>query len=367
LKRGIAAILIFMLLMSSAACNKGKDSEEDANADQSTVEQTGSSADQTTTADEGTMSGEERTEEATGQENEKSDNFIFPEKGIRPFAVMIDNEGSRPLPQGGIYLAQVVYEIIVEGGVTRLMPVFWNVDPEMIGPVRSSRHYFLDYSMEHDAIYVHVGQSPQAEKDLKSLKINNVNGIYVGGGVFWDLTKDKNNWQDTYTSMEKVKEYVSRVKYRTETDKNHVFTYSQEDTEPANGAQKADKVSIAYSGSYITRYEYDPSSKTYMRYRNGKPHMERITGGQLSAKNIIIQVVKNQRIKGDTEDRQELFNIGNGKGWYITNGKAINIKWSKASRSEPTQYTDESGNPVILNPGQTWVQIALSGDRVTIE
>ena len=367
MKRGIAAILIFMLLMSTAACNKGKEPEKDATADQSTVEQAEPSDDQSATADESTTSGGEEPAEAAEPENEKEDNFIFPEKGIRPFAVMIDNEGTRPLPQGGLYLAQVVYEIIVEGGVTRLMPVFWNVDPEMIGPVRSSRHYFIDYAMVHDAIYVHVGQSPQAEKDLKNLKINNVNGIYVGGGVFWDLTTDKNNWQDTYTSMEKVKEYVSKVKYRTETDKNHVFTYSQKDTEPADGAQKADKVSISYSGGYYTGYEYDPSSRTYMRYRNGKPHMERITGEQLSAKNIIIQVVKNQRIKGDTEDRQELFNVGSGSGWYITDGRAMEIKWSKASRSEPTRYTDESGNLIILNPGQTWVQIAPSREGVTIE
>lgn len=365
MKRGIAAILIFMLLMSTAACNKGKEPEKDATADQSTVEQAEPSDDQSATADESTTSGGEEPAEAAEPENEKEDNFIFPEKGIRPFAVMIDNEGTRPLPQGGLYLAQVVYEIIVEGGVTRLMPVFWNVDPEMIGPVRSSRHYFIDYAMEHDAIYVHFGQSPQALKDLQSYKINNINGIYVAG-VFWDLTKDKGNWQDSYTSMEKAKEYANKVGYRTETDKKHVFTYNRKDAE-LQSAEKAEKVSITYSDGYISRYEYDATTKTYMRFRNGKPHMERITGEQLAVKNIVIQVVKNQRIKGDKEDRQELFNVGSGNGWYITNGKVIKIKWSKASRPEPTQYTDEAGNPIALNPGQTWVQIAPSADRVVIE
>ena len=98
--------------------------------------------------------------------------FILPQEGIRPIAVMIDNEGTRSLPQGGLDKAQIVYEVIVEGGLTRLMPVFWGTNPEMIGPVRSARDYFLDYIMEYDAIYVHVGGSPQAGMDIKKLKIN---------------------------------------------------------------------------------------------------------------------------------------------------------------------------------------------------
>jgi len=99
--------------------------------------------------------------------------FIMPKPGIRPVAVMVDNQGSRVLPQGGLDKAQVIYEIIVEGGITRLMPVFWGTVPEMIGPVRSSRHYFLDYVMENDAIYVHYGFSPQARKDISKFGINN--------------------------------------------------------------------------------------------------------------------------------------------------------------------------------------------------
>lgn len=363
-KKGIAIILIFVLLISSAACREKADP---GNADITSIStsEEQQKAEEPASEQEGTKPDGSDGEGTAKEEDGTVDNFVFPEEGTRPFAVMIDNQGSAVLPQGGLHMAQVVYEIIVEGGITRYMPVFWNVDPEMIGPVRSSRHYFLDYAMEHDAIYVHFGQSPQALKDLQSYKINNINGIYVAG-VFWDLTKDKGNWQDSYTSMEKAKEYANKVGYRTETDKKHVFTYNRKDAE-LQSAEKAEKVSITYSDGYISRYEYDATTKTYMRFRNGKPHMERITGEQLAVKNIIIQVVKNQRIKGDKEDRQELFNVGSGNGWYITNGKVIKIKWSKASRPEPTQYTDEAGNPIALNPGQTWVQIAPSADRVVIE
>ena len=84
----------------------------------------------------------------------------------RPIAVMIDNH-NLAWPQAGLNQAYMVYEIIVEGGETRLMALFKGVDLEKIGPVRSARHYFIDYAMENDAIYVHFGQSPQAQTDIK--------------------------------------------------------------------------------------------------------------------------------------------------------------------------------------------------------
>ena len=101
----------------------------------------------------------------------------------RPIAVMIDNNVDAR-PQAGINKAYMVYEIIVEGGETRLMALFKNVNVDKIGPVRSSRHYFLDYALEHDAIYVHFGWSPQAESDIKTLGVNNINGITQSGTDF---------------------------------------------------------------------------------------------------------------------------------------------------------------------------------------
>ena len=94
----------------------------------------------------------------------------------RPIAVMIDNH-NQAWPQAGLNQAYLVYEIIVEGGETRLMALFKGVNVDKIGPVRSSRHYFLDYAMENDAIYAHYGWSPQAENDIKRYSINNLNGI----------------------------------------------------------------------------------------------------------------------------------------------------------------------------------------------
>lgn len=350
----LALLAAVVLIASFTSCNRSDRTSKEA------VTEVQNNAQATTAREQA-----ETTADSNKQEPVKND-FVLPAEGTRPFAVMIDNEGSRPLPQGGLNKAQLIYEIIAEGGVTRLMPVFWNVEPEMIGPVRSSRHYFIDYAMEHDAIYVHFGYSPQALKDLKKFRINNVNGVANGGEVFWDLTKNRNNWQDSYTSMQKVKEYIKRAKYRTTTDKKNVLSYNTSETGLIEG-QSAEKIEIKYSTDYKCSYTYDSETKTYLRFRKGKPHMERTTNLQLAAKNIIIQYVGNSRIKGDNKDRQELGNVGSGKGWYITDGKAEEIKWSKSSRTSPTKYLDKDGNMILLNRGQTWIQIVPKNNPAVIQ
>jgi len=329
------------------------------------------------------IAGQERQNSENGNENESGathpeaspelcanpggQDFVFPIEGTRPYAVMIDNEGTRVLPQGGLNLAQVVYEIIVEGGETRFMPVFWGTKPEMVGPVRSSRHYFLDYAMEHDAIYVHFGWSPMAQRDISAFKINNINGVANGGEIFWDLTKEKNNWQDSYTSMAKIIEYVSKVKYRTTAAKKPVFSYNSKISAPEAEGQMASAIKISYSTGNTCGYEYDEKTMLYKRFRKGKPHMERVSGKQLEACNIIIQRVKNYTIKGDTAGRQEVETVGSGTGWFITAGKAVKITWTKKSRDSATRYADEKGMEIKLNPGQTWLQVVPLSAKVEIK
>lgn len=350
-KRTVIVFLLTVLLILCSSCGKGSKADAPLTTNQG-GDGTGSSIQDTT------MSSKKEDKQKS------NDDFVLPAKGVRPVAVMIDNQGSRVLPQGGLYKAQVIYEIIVEGGITRLMPVFWGTAPKMIGPVRSSRHYFLDYAMENDAIYVHFGYSPQARADIARFKINNINGIFAGQ-VFWDITKDRGNWQDSYTSMEKVMTYAKKAKYRTTTDKTPNFTYNKNNTAITRGL-KAEKIEIHYSDDYMSGYSYDPSRQIYLRSRRGKPHMERNTGKQLTAENIIIQIVPNHRIDGDNYDRQQLGDVGNGNGWYITCGKAEKIKWSKISRTSPTYYTDLQGKRIMLNPGQTWIQVTPSNAKVTI-
>lgn len=350
--RNISIFLIAVMLFSISGCSSSEVKPNNTTVSTSTTITPSSSTQKESTPD--IIAKPETT-------------FVLPDSSQRPFCVMIDNEGFKPLPQGGLNKAQVIYEIIVEGGATRLMPIFWNTDPELIGPVRSARDYFIDYALEHDAIYVHFGGSPAAYKDIKKLKLNDIDGIKGRDGAnFWDITDEgSKNWQDTYTAMDKLKNHATKLKYKTTTDKKMVFSYSIQDTDLSN-AEKATDILIKYTKDYWCGFTYDPTTKNYMRSRKDKPQIERSTNKQLTAKNIIIQNVRNLNIAGDDKGRQALGDIGKGDGWFITNGSAIKIKWSKASLAEQTKYVDETGKNIVLNPGQTWIQLLPLNGKVTI-
>jgi len=299
-------------------------------------------------------------------EKKFGEDFVVPDSSIRPVSVMIDNQGDRVLPQGGISQAQIVYEMLVEGDITRYMAFFWGTMPEMIGPVRSSRHYFLDYAMEYDAYYIHVGGSTYAKNDIKTLKINHIDGL-VHGKAFWDLTQDKKNWQDTYTSKERVENQIQALKYRTEPKKTFPFKYHDDLVIPQNGESAVDiSIKFAKSGSNCD-FVFNSETNLYERFRMGKPHIERNTNEQVKTANIIIAEVDSPLIPGDKEGRRNMKNIGSGKGLYITGGKAVPIKWAKTARDAQTTFTLEDGNPVTLNRGQTWIEFVPTLKNVEIK
>ena len=285
----------------------------------------------------------------------------------RPIAVMIDNDTKAARPQLGLESAYMVYEILVEGGSTRFMALFKEHELEKVGPVRSSRHYFLDYALEHDAIYAHAGWSPQASRDISNFGVENINGILgVDGQIFWrDKTYDK-TWHNLYTGLDKLHDMaVSTKKYSDKTEVRHLGYY-EKDTELAS-ERLANKIRLPYSYMYSVSYEYDAQNKLYKRFVDGMEHMSQ-TGECLNAKNIIIYKVANYTLNdGEDKGRQDLKNIGSGTGYYITNGKVIDINWSKPSRTAKTVYTKADGTNLILNPGNTYIQIVPMNADIVIE
>ena len=284
----------------------------------------------------------------------------------RPVAVMIDNDVAASRPQIGLESAYMVYEIIVEGGASRMMALFKNHDVEKVGPIRSSRHYFLDYALEHDAIYCHAGWSPKAMADIKALGVNNINGIQGDdGSIYWrDYTYDR-TWHNLYSGVDKLYDKaVNTKKYRGTTDVSHNL-YSNEDLELETDSA-ATEIKLPYSTFYRVGYIYDADNMVYKRYVDGREHMSQ-TGDVLTAKNIIIYKVRNFNLNdGDNVGRQDIENIGSGSGYYITNGKVVDIKWSKTSRAGKTLYTTEDGEELVLNPGNTFVQIMPGESTITI-
>ena len=283
----------------------------------------------------------------------------------RPYAVMINNiSTARPL-QSGLQDAYIIYELIVEGGITRYLALFLDQDTERIGSIRSARHYYLDYALENDAIYVHHGQSPQAKEDFSKLGIDRI-----------EVTENKTGWRDKslnvssehtlFSSIEKLNNGIG--KKRTTRNNDLLLDYSADEISLSEmeGAIPANEISIRYSNSNTSSYEYDNENKVYKRFVNDKEHTDYVTKEQYTFKNIITYKVDNSRISGDDKDRQNLDNIGSGEGYFITNGYAIKINWEKECRSCQTKYTYSNGKEIIVNDGNTFIQIQPADQKLNI-
>lgn len=283
----------------------------------------------------------------------------------RPIAVMIDNHNGA-WPQAGLQEAYMVYEIIAEGGETRLMALFKGVELEKIGPVRSARHYFLDYAMENDAIYVHFGESPQADSDIEKYSIDEIDGIVEDGTTFWRV-KDKAAPHNAVTSTAKLLESAKNKNYKMTSKEESVLNYVTDKINLEDG-QGAVSVTIPHSQLQTVKYIYDEENKVYERYARGKEQSDWETGNVITTKNIIITFCDNYTLT-DTENkgRQGLKNIGTFDGYYITNGKAIKIKCIKNARDEQTIYQDLDGNEIKVNDGNTFVNICPTTAKVVLE
>lgn len=288
-------------------------------------------------------------------------NIIDEDSNSRNIAVMYNNISTVWGYQSGLQDAYLVYEIIVEGGYTRLMAIFKDSNTERIGSVRSSRPYFLDYALENDALYIHYGASNQALKDINSLGINNINGMNYNKAFWRDKSLGLALEHTAFTSIDKINEAVKNKGYRTTSDVEPVLNYSVDeiDISVMEGAEPANKVFIEYSYSRTTSYDYDKENKVYLRSQGTSKgiykHIDYITGEQYTTKNIIIYQIKNYRI--DSKDRQALETVGGGTGYYITNGYAVPITWEKNNRTTQTIYRYLNGQEIKVNDGNTYIQI----------
>lgn len=284
----------------------------------------------------------------------------------RPIAVMIDNHIDA-MPQAGLLEADIVYEIIVEGGETRLMLILQDKNVDKIGPVRSSRHYFLDYALENDAIYVHYGWSPQAQSDIASLGVNNINGIYESETSFLRVS-DKYAPHNAVTSTKNILDIAERKGYRTDKeDSDTVLNYVVDEFNLEDG-KIANTIIIPYSYVNTVKYVYDADKKEYVRYSRDEKQVDWDSGTTITTKNIIIEKAENWTLDdGSGKGRQTLDNIKQLDGYYITNGKVIPITCSKTSRSGKTVYKDLEGKEIDVNDGKTFIQICPIDSKITFE
>ena len=292
-------------------------------------------------------------------------NIVNDESKSRPYAVMINNvEGARKL-QSGLQDAYMVYELMVEGGITRYLALFLDQTTERIGSIRSARHYYLDYALENDAIYVHHGYSPQAREDWSKLGVDRIE-VNESTTGWRDKSASKTYEFTLFTNIEKLGKGIKSK--RTERNKDLLLNYSVDniDISQMEGAIPANKVDIKYSSNTTTNYEYDTEKNIYLRSVNNKSQNDYITGKQLTVKNIIVYKVKYSNIQGDDKGRQTIDNVGTGTGYYISNGYAVPITWKKDSRSSATIYKYNNGKEIQVNDGNTFIQIMPDNQTLAI-
>lgn len=277
-------------------------------------------------------------------------------------AVMIENE-KEARPPSGLDKASIVYEALAEGGITRFMGIF-PVDTSVaqIGPVRSARPYFITEAEEYDPLYVHAGGSPQALAYIRSGKANIYDFTQFSNGGYFIRDSTRPAPHNLYTNSNELYMGFTRLA------RNAVATYTPwmfKDEAPLDTRPTTikDLVINFSSFTYKVTYKYDRVMNRYQRYQADAPHVTR-DGSQIYAKDIVVEFVKTSIIPGETE-RLQMGLIGTGKMLMFRDGTVVEGTWKKDSNTGRTEWSDQTGNQLSLNPGQIWVELVPENTVVT--
>lgn len=282
-----------------------------------------------------------------------------------PIAVMIDNHTSAR-PQSNLQRASFVYESLAEGGIPRFMAVYADSSVGTVGPIRSTRPYFVRYAAEYSAALAHAGGSPDGIELLKKTGLINLEGLKkpyanlffraYGGGV-----------HGLYSSIAKLSKGIStvrRVKIKKPSYKAYTFVNGADLS--ARGKNKGGvNIDLGYGKLYDIKYVYDRKTNLYLRYTGGRAHMDRQTKSQIKVKNVIVLITPKERVL-DRKGRLDIQTVGKGKGLLFQNGRTITINWSKKSTTARTIFTDKYGSEIKLVRGNTWVTVVPKGHSYKI-
>lgn len=289
-----------------------------------------------------------------GMEEEMAEEYeIF----SRPIMVTLGNS-SNERPQSGLSKACVVYELLAEGNITRLLALYNKEVPGEIGNVRSARLYFIPLILENDAYYAHVGGHHLALSKLSEIGVANLNEFDHPG--FWrsEATEAPFN---VYTSPGDLKASAQSMGYRKEGNREEFAEFTEEES---ISGEKAKKIRISYGSTNVVDYEYDEEKMAYLRSVNGQYHLDGIEDEKIKASNIIVQYADSRVI--DDEGRRDIEIIGSGEGKFISGGQVSSITWEKESMRATTKFYDNEGKEIELYPGQTWINVVPGGDSVSI-
>lgn len=286
----------------------------------------------------------------------------------RPIGIMVNNINIS-LPQEGITYGDVMYECLAEGGITRLFMLVQDYENlPNVGSVRSTRDYYLDLAQNHDALFFHAGGSDKAYSEIETRKIDNFDGVRMNiPNTFF-----RDPWRQSQMGYEHTlvitgEGMVNAIKYRNsrtelKEDFKNPFNFTSENKAP--DGEDAKCVYIPFSAANSPYHKYNASTNTYKRWQYGDEHVDK-DGDQLEFTNIIILFCHHT---GPLDDklRIEITTTGEGDGYYVSGGKYVPIKYSKANEDAQVILMNEDGSPLEINRGKTYIAIYNSAAKANI-
>ncbi|MBR5515602.1 MAG: DUF3048 domain-containing protein [Clostridia bacterium] len=287
---------------------------------------------------------------------------------MRPVAIMVNNIRAA-CPQVGISQGDIIYECLAEGGITRMLMLsndYRNL--EKVGSIRSSRPYYIDFAMSHDAIYVHAGGSEDAYAAISNRRINNLDGVRGAHAteIFYrdqERLKTMSLEHTMVSDGEKLVMGIDLLGYREEHTDDFVNTILTPDWGFKLDLEgtAANYIKIPYNPSgadtQIVEYEYDAQKGKYLRWQFiHEEHIDSMNGEQLAFDNIII-IKMPHVVTNDYYNHRMVDTVGEGSGYFITGGEMIEINWSKAGEDAEMYFTDINGAPLVINRGKTIINV----------
>ncbi len=270
-------------------------------------------------------------------------------------AAMIENS-TAARPQVGLTSADVVYEAVAEGGITRFMAMYSQTFPEKAGPIRSARSYFIDWLSEVDAFYVHAGGSPTALDRIGAYGIKDY--PHSNDGTY--AREPQPGVASEHTLFANIAKIFENGVAKKGWSATHDFT-SWQFKDPETSLPLGGTVDINFSSAaFAVQWVIDKTTNTYVRSMAGEAHKDRLSGEQITAKTVIAMTVQrsaNAAYSTGKESEWSMTTIGGGNASVFIDGKQIRGTWSKPSRTERTKFLDETGNEIVLNRGKIWVEV----------
>ncbi len=346
----IAVVLIPLLVLTGC---QGGESEPEQEVSKSIRDK--EDKDKKVTGDKIEVENDKEGETKAKSNNENSEYYTSPFTGklvegklLRKVLMVSIENSPAARPQSGLQSADIIYEFLVEGGITRFLALYWHDIPGKIGPVRSLRPYFIKTAVPYNPLLLHAGASPEGFKMLSEIEISNLDQIY-NGKYYW-RDSNRNRPHNLYTGYFKFANYLNQL---TGQEYSKRFSFQQIKL-IKDKVNKAENININYWGNYSVKYKYSPQKNVYNRFLNfEQPHLTE-DGQQLTAKNIIIKFVDTS-VKDDIGRLKMTLN-GRGKALIFRDGVVIKGYW-KSEENKLTEFYTAKNKDVKLNPGQTWIQV----------